>query len=56
MGFSRASFNNAPRINNAQIFAFVERDWGVITKRVIRHQRLLGVAPHAAQVRQVRVV
>lgn len=36
-----ASFQNAPRINNAQIFAFVERDWGVISKRILRHQRLL---------------
>lgn len=36
-----SSFKVAPRINNAQIFAYVERDWGTITKRILRHQRLL---------------
>lgn len=35
------SFLSAPRINNAQIFAFVERDWNLITQRVVRHERLL---------------
>lgn len=35
-----ASFLAAPRINNAQIFAFVERDWETLTKRMVRHERL----------------
>lgn len=35
------SFLSAPRINNAQIFAFIEREWEVLSKRLIRHQRIL---------------
>lgn len=35
------AFLAAPRINNAQIFAFIEREWEVLSKRLVRHQRIL---------------